>query len=144
MKLWIRLLLAAVMFGFIAGILVYKLVYNKPHPDYQHEKAAYSVSAKDLFDQFKLNTSEAGLKYNGQIIEVAGTISKIEASDSLFVVAFVFEEGMFGDEGIRISLLPEVMDKADKLSQGAEIKLKGLCTGFNDTDVILEQGSIVE
>lgn len=144
MKLWIRLLLAVVMTGFIVAVLVYKLVYNKPHPDYEKEKATYTLSAQELYHAFKQNKDQASPKYSGQVIEVDGTISKIEEADTLVIVAFIFEQGDFGDEGVRVTMLPDFKDKARQLPPGTALKLKGLCTGYNDTDVILEKGSIVE
>jgi len=144
MKPWLRILLAIIMTGFIAIILVYKLVYNKPHPDYEKEKAVYTLMAKDLYDQYKMDKTAADTKYTGKVIEVDGSLSKIEETDSLLIAVFVFNQGMFGDEGIRVTLLPDFVEQAKKLTPESTVKLKGYCTGYNDTDVILEKGSIVQ
>jgi hypothetical protein len=144
MKTWHRILLAVIMIGFVSFILVYKLVYNKPHPDYEHEKAAFVLPAQSLYDQFKQNASEATLKFSGKIIEVDGVATAVEESDSLVIVSFVFGQGDFGDQGVRISMLPDNMEKARQIQPGDPVKIKGLCTGYNDTDVIIEKGSFVQ
>ena len=72
-----------------------------------------------------------------------GKLSKIEASDSLVTAVFVFGQGDFGDEGIRCSMLPKYSFEAGKLQPDGEIKVKGYCTGYNETDVILEKCSII-
>jgi hypothetical protein len=56
---------------------------------------------------------------------------------------FVFEQGDFGDEGIRCTMLPKYNFEAGKLQPDVEIKVKGYCTGYNETDVILEKCSII-
>jgi hypothetical protein len=49
---------------------------------------------------------------------------------------------MFGDEGIRCAMLP---NHAQNIASfiGSDVRLKGYCTGFNETDVIMEKCSIV-
>ena len=144
MKLWLKILIGLAIAGILSTLAVYIFVFNKPHPNYEKEKAAFILPAKDLYDAFKQNKTQAGSKYNGQVIEVDGTLTKIESSDSLAVISFVFEQGDFGDQGVRVTMLADFKDKTSKLSAGAPIKLKGYCTGYNDTDVILDKVSIVE
>ena len=144
MKTWLKILLALFIVGLIALFLGYKFIYNKPHPDFENIKPAYSVVAADFYSAFKSNKTESGKKYNGQVVELNGTLRKIETSDSTITVVFVFNQGMFGDEGIRCSLLKKYNDDGKKLQSGTPVKVKGYCTGFNDTDVILEQCCIVK
>jgi hypothetical protein len=53
-------------------------------------------------------------------------------------------EGLFGDEGIRCTMLSKFNEKAKDLVDNTNVKLKGYCTGYNDTDVIIEKCIIVE
>jgi len=86
-----------------------------------------------------MKKNESAQKYNGKIIEIIGKFVKIESNDSLSVVVFVFKQGDFGDEGIRCTLLPHCKQHAAQLNPGAEIHIKGLCAGYNDTDVIYRE-----
>ena len=144
MKLWVKILLALFIIGVIAAFYVYKYVYNKPHPDFEKMTPAYSIPAADLYNTFKANKTASEKKYNGQVIEIRGTLSKVEAKDSLVIAVFVFNQGMFGDEGIRCSMLKKYNEEAKKLSPGTSLKIKGYCTGYNETDVILEQCCLIK
>ncbi len=143
MKTWIKIALGLVIIGIIAILLVYKFVYNKQHPDYENIEPAFNVTAQDLYQAYKTNKEVAAVKYNGKMIALTGKLSKIEAADSLVIAVFAFTQGDFGDEGIRCTVLKKFNDAADKLQPDGEVKLKGYCTGYNETDVILEKCSII-
>ena len=63
---------------------------------------------------------------------------------SLVIVVFEFSQGMFGPEGIRCTLLPEHNLDANGWKAGGEMLVKGFCTGYNDTDVILEKCILIK
>jgi hypothetical protein len=130
--------------GVIAGSLMYAFVYNKAHKDYENIKPDYTISASELYNSFKANTTASGTKYNGKVLSVTGKLTKVETTDSLVIGVFVFYCGMFGDEGIRCTMLPKFNEEAKKLQPGNVYNIKGYCTGFNDPDVILEQCSIIK
>jgi len=143
MKMWIKILIGLLIFGTIAAICAYYFLYNKPHPDFEKMEAAFTIPAQELYLAYTTNKTEADKKFTGKIISITGLLKKIEAPDSLVIAVFVFEQGDFGDEGIRCTFLSKFGEQANKLIPEAEVKLKGFCTGFNDTDVILEKCSIL-
>jgi hypothetical protein len=144
MKTWVKVILGLFVVGIIAAVLVYIFVYNKSHPDYEKMKPDYSLSASELYNSFKANTTGSERKYNGKVLALNGTLTKVESTDSLVIAVFVFNQGMFGDEGIRCTMLPKFNEEAKKLQPGNVYNIKGYCTGFNDPDVILEQCSIIK
>ena len=144
MKTWLKILIALFALGVIAIILVYVFIYNKPHPDFEKMKPAYSMNAPDLYTAFISDRKGSEAKFNGQVIEIQGTITKIEATDSSVVAVFVFNQGMFGDEGIRCSMLQNYHDKTRLLPPQSTVRIKGYCTGYNETDVIIEQSCIIK
>jgi len=73
---------------------------------------------------------------------VTGKLSALENVDSTTIAYFVLDEGMFGNEGIRISLFPEETGKLSASNLNKLTNIKGLCSGYNDTEIILEHGSI--
>lgn len=135
--------LALFAVGLISAGLVYQFVINKPHRDFEKARPAFIVSATDLFDSFRSDRDLAEKKFNGQVVVVNGKISKIETSDELVTGVFVFGQGMFGDEGIRCTMLPQQASNLKSVPEGSEVQLKGFLTGYNDTDVILEQCSVI-
>jgi hypothetical protein len=132
------------LIGIIGGAYGWFFVYNKPHRNYESAEADYQIVAIDCYQKFASLAEGAESVYTGKILEIAGVPAKVETGDSLCVVVFVFNEGMFGDEGIRCTMLPGHYEKAKLLSMNETVKIKGYCTGFNDTDVVLEHCSIIK
>lgn len=130
--------------GIIAAVLIYIFVYNKPQPDYAKKDADYTLKATELFSEFKTDAAASNARYNGKVLAVKGNLSGVETADSLTIAVFALQEGMFGDEGIRCALIPEYAQEIKSIQPGTEITMKGYCTGFNDTDVIMEHCSLVK
>lgn len=144
MKTWVKILLILIVIGIAAAVLGYIFFYNKSHPDYEKIKPDYTLSASELYNSYKANTTGSETKYNGKVLAVTGILTKIESTDSLVIAVFVFNQGMFGDEGIRCTMLSKFNDDAKNLQPENEYMIKGYCTGFNPPDVILEQCSILK
>lgn len=140
----VKIILILAVVGLLAAAYVWFFVYNKPHKDIAHAKADFTLAAEQLYTEFTQTKDQTGAKYNGKVLEINGSLTKIEEADSVHTAIFVFEQGMFGDQGIRCALLPDQFEKATSIAPGTAVTLKGYCTGFNDTDVILEKCSFVE
>ena len=84
----------------------------------------------------------SGEKYNGKVIQISGKYSGIEENDTLSVIVFSFKQGIFGDEGIRCILLTRYKNIKNNLPKDSLISIKGFCSGYNETDVILTNCSI--
>jgi hypothetical protein len=143
MKTWVKILLGLIVVGLIALLLVYKFLYNKQHPDYENVEAKFTLSAQDIYNAYKTNKDAASAKFNGKMIALTGKLSKVEVADSLVTAVFVFSQGDFGDEGVRCTMLKKFNDAAGKLQPDGEFMVKGYCTGYNETDVILDKCSII-
>lgn len=127
--------------GILAGLYVWFFIYNKPHRDYEKAQADFVLGAKECYTNYSENNGS--IDYTGKVLQLTGIASKVEIFDSLNVVVFVFNEGMFGEEGIRCTLLPNQVEAARQLNLEKEITIKGFCAGYNDTDVILQYCSII-
>jgi hypothetical protein len=90
-----------------------------------------------------MNKDIADKKYTGKVIEIEGSIMRVETVGDLVIVVFAFRKGDFGDEGIRVTMLPAYQQAAKGINPFKNVTIKGLCTGYNDQDVIMENGSIV-
>jgi hypothetical protein len=128
---------------FLAAILaaayVWFFVYNKPHRDFEKAKPVIVESARKCYQNFKANPRAAEA---GKVIEIYGIPAETEHSDSLVVVVFAFQKGMFGNEGVRCTVLPGYRKEAATLSLHDTLYIKGFCSGYNGSDVILEDCSI--
>ncbi|MFH1120261.1 MAG: hypothetical protein V1775_10585 [Bacteroidota bacterium] len=130
--------------GLIAGLFVYFFVFNKSHTDYSEATPDFDLKAASLFEEFRTNPELSGAKYNGKVLSVTGELNAVEQTDSLTIAVFGFEEGIFGSEGIRCTMIPEHASEIVNVAPGTTITLKGYCTGYNDTDVIIEHCSLEE
>lgn len=143
MKTWLKVLIGLFLIGIIAGVLGYVFVYNKPHRDFATAKPEFHLTAAELYDAFINDPEGSNERYGGKIIHVEGSLDKFEESGEMVILVFTFDDGAFGPEGVRCTVLPEAKEKANNVHIGDYIKIKGLCTGFTG-DVIIDKCSIVE
>lgn len=143
-KKWLGIAGVLAATGLLAGLFVYFFVYNKPHIDYSKVSPDIESTATKVFEEFRSNPSASSSKYNGKVLLISGELSAVEQTDSLTIAVFSFEEGLFGSEGIRCTMIPEHANEITNTPPGSAIMLKGYCTGYNDTDVIMEYCSIVK
>jgi len=142
-KKWLSVLGILAGIAIIGALAVYFFVYNKPHKDYSKATPDFELNAAALFEEFRANPESSSAKYTGKVISVSGELNAVEQTDSLTIAVFGFEEGMFGSEGVRCTMIPEHKDEIINTAPGTTVVLKGFCTGYNDTDVILEHCSMV-
>lgn len=135
-----KIILVLIVIALLGGAYGYFFMYNKSHPDYEHMKADLSISAEKLFTDCR----DAGLaaEYTGKLLEVSGVPTSMEQNDSSWTAVFVFDEGMFGPEGVRATFLNHFNKDLSENVVGKEMTIKAYCTGYNDTDVVLEKASI--
>lgn len=144
MKKYLIIALILIALAAVAGVLIYKFIYDKPHPDYFKEQTEVKVRAKRLFTDYTANAEFADKRYLGKILEIEGQITRLEAAGDTIVVVYAFQVGDFGDEGIRIMMLPEFKEAARSINPFKSVVIKGVCDGYNGTDVILRKGSMVQ
>lgn len=132
-----------IVVGAVAALLVYKYVYNKPHPDYVTAEPEAKVKAKRLYTDFSKNPEIANERYGGKVVQIEGNLTRVDMVDTLVVLVYVYGDDDMFEEGIRVTMLPQFHNEAKKLSKMRPVKVKGLCTGYNGTDVILEKGVLV-
>jgi hypothetical protein len=140
MKWVLRIFIGILVLIVTAGLLFYFIVYNKPHVDYSIHDADVEIKAEELYKEYVKNPLAAAKKYNGKVLIVTGEVSHIETSDDMVIAVMVFDEGFFGPEGIRFTLLA---DQQDKVSVESKNSIKGFCSGYSGSDVIIEHASVI-
>jgi len=143
MKNWIKVFALATIVGIIAIAYMWFFVYNKPHKNIEKANPDYIISAGECYNHYASGKNTESNNYTGKVLQISGMPTSIESNDTTVVVVFAFETGMFGDEGIRCTMLQSYNDKALELTLPNSIIIKGFCSGYNETDVILEQCSII-
>ncbi len=143
MNKWLKIFIGLVLIGIIGAGLGYKFIYNKPHTNYEKAKTDYSLSSQELYSDYQNVREASEKKYNGRVLEISGILNKVETPESMTIAVFVMKEGIFGDEGIRCTMLPGHSENLNSY-EGKKVIIKGYCTGYNDTDVILEKCSLIK
>ena len=126
--------------GILAGVYIWFFVYNKPHRDYEKATADVVISAQDCYQSI----ASGDASYSNKVLQLNGVPTSIEDLDSMVVVVFAFNEGMFGEEGIRCTMLPNYNSEALALGNSLKVEIKGKFQGYNGTDIILEHCSIIK
>ena len=141
MKIFKRTLLALFVL-IVLGVLYFVIfIYFKPHVDYLKKDADIEIVGETLFMEFESNQLEASKRFNGKVLLVEGVIDSIEKEGDLEIAVMVFGDGFFGEEGIRFTMLE---NQIHKLTVGEWAAIKGFCSGFTGSDVIIEHASVVE
>ncbi len=140
MKLILKIILGLILLAGIAAGAFYLYVSNKKHVDYTKAKPEAQLTAAELYAAFSKNDLSAAKKYNGKVIHIEGIVDSIEVVDNRKIVLMFLNDGMFGQEGIRLDLHPQ---ETSDLDVGDSVILKGYCTGFSGYDVIVEHVTVV-
>lgn len=140
-KLILRIVLALAVVVVLAIAYFFIFVYFKPHVDYLKAEPEIEISGEQLFNDFVTNHIDASRKYSGKVLLVNGIIDDLEIVDDMKIAVMIFDDGFFGPEGVRFSLLE---GQANQIVVGNEMWLKGFCTGYTGADVVLEHASVVE
>jgi len=142
MKKILIILVVLIVVG-ATGIIVYKYIINKPHPEIPEKETEVRIRAKRLWTDYSMNEDIADPKYTGKVIEIKGGIMRVEVIDDNVVVVFAYRRGDLGDEGIRVTMRPEYHQAAKGINLFKPVTIKGHCTGYNGQDITMENGSIV-
>lgn len=118
---------------FIIGIIFIGVIavsagffmYQKPSEKTVGRKAAYTVQAMELFNEFNDHEASANEKYLNKILLVEGRIAEISAVDSVgLTILLETSNPLFGVS----CQLPEGLG-GRTLKRGENARIRGLCTG---------------
>lgn len=131
--------------GVIVSALVWKFYINKPHEDIENATPAYTIATEEIWKQYNADLKTSDSLYTGKVIELTGKLNRTDKSDSLVYAVFVMEaDSMFGDKSVRCEMLQNYNSEALALQKDASVKIKGFCTGFDQTDIKFNKCSIVK
>lgn len=143
-KIFLRVLVTLVILLVLAIAYFVVFVYYKPHVDYARAEPEMEISAERLFHDFLEDPVEAYRLYGGKVLLVDGVVDDIERADDMVIAVMLFEEGFFGPEGVRFTMLE---GHQEHLVIGRHMQIKGLCTGYTGDDewggdVLIEHASV--
>lgn len=110
--------------------------YNRPVKGIENDKTEAIIEAKKLLEEYTTDEASANKLYYDKIIEVKGTVSKIETTDTGSAVYLNADN----DLSFIICEMERSTD-ASTIKEGDVVTIKGKCTGYL-SDVILVQSII--
>jgi hypothetical protein len=96
-----------------------------------------------LYKSFREDQTIADIKYNNKMITVSGILDDVDRSEKAVIAYFILDEGLFGPEGVRIIMLNGQENLLIKRI-GQPATIRGLVLGYNQTDIVLSKGSLIE
>ena len=115
--------------------------YQEKTPDIVNKKPDVVTSAKELLEAFNKDTASARKKFVDKIIEVTGTVKRIDTTGSV----------VLGDEGnaseVTIGLDRRHIEDYKKIRTGEIAKFQGVCSGYEKgggDDLLASLGTTVE
>jgi hypothetical protein len=124
----------------IGGFIGFRM-FNEKTPDIVNKKPDAAVNAQSLVAAFDADTASAVKQYLDKIVEVTGTVKRIDTTGSVILG----EEGMASE--VVIGLDRRHMKDYEKLKIGAPAVMQGVCSGYsksNGDDLLASLGTTVE
>jgi hypothetical protein len=105
------------------------------------EEKPIEVSASEVVSAYRENKAAADNKFKGKVVQVTGTVEKIERGYAVLKA----ERGFVGDGFDLLSVHLRFKDesKLATLSRGQPITVKGICTGVGLFDAIVVEQCVV-
>jgi hypothetical protein len=145
MKKLFKIAILVIITGCIAAALTWKFYINKPHEDIDTATPAFMMSTQEIWKQFSDNIKSADSLYSGKVIVLSGNLSRIEKNDTLVSIIFVMAaDSLFGNKTISCQMYQKHNGETSALLPGTPVKVKGLCSGYNDPDIKFNKCSLLK
>ncbi len=142
-----KTILYALLVLFIAGASAAYYAYHefyRQHDDISNVESAFDMEAVQLIREFTAAEQSANARYLGKALTVSGMVKSIDINEGLYTVSLGNTTDL---ASVRCSLDSLHSNEAVSLQVGAQIAVKGYCSGFNadellGSDVILSRCAI--
>ena len=129
----IKKLIIAGLLVVLGGCVVIWYIFTEKFADTRNEKAAYSLNALDLINEFKKNDSLANKKYAEQIITVSGKVTEVENADtSVNIKLGDTTTGAY----VIFAFQQQHLNEAKSIKKGDSVTIKGSCSGGAYSDIL--------
>jgi hypothetical protein len=115
--------------------------YNEKTPDVVSKKPDLTITAGELLRAFDNDTAAARKLYIDKVIEVTGTVKKVDTTGSVVLG----EEGSASE--VTVGLDQRHLKDIKKLKTGSVVVVQGVCSGYDKgsgDDLLASLGTTVE
>ncbi len=136
-----RIFLVIIILVIAIGSWYAYTVYQEKTPDVVGKDPEVVIGATELLAAFDKDTASARKKFIDKIVEVTGTVKRIDSTGSVVLG----EEGSASE--VTIGLDRRHIEDYKKIKTGAVSKFQGVCSGYdkgNSDDLLASLGTTVE
>jgi RecG-like helicase len=141
MKNWKKILLALFVLG-AAGAGYGYYMYNKKPADIRTITANFELTAAALVADYNKDENAANLKYLDKVIDVKGKVAEVKVDNATGQATVILDSGD-PMAAVTCSFYNDEAASVKSIAQGAEVVIKGKCTG-KLMDVVLNKCSIAK
>lgn len=132
-----KIILIVLLVGALTGAGVGIYMWNKPHEQIE-DVQGMEVSVSDLAEEFSQDEAAANKKYLNKALTVKGTVTETQQNqDGGLVIILAGNDPM-------ATVQCTMRDKDAKAEVGAEVVVKGFCTGSSLFGVLLSNCVLVQ
>ena len=114
--------------------------YDRKLPDTHQLKAAFKIEAVDFVSEFQANPSAATKQYADKVIDVHGTVSSIQVTDT---GGTVFLKGETSFSSVMCQFHQKTSREIKQLRNGELVTIKGICSGYL-MDVVMVRCIVID
>ncbi|MDX2284973.1 MAG: hypothetical protein NW241_12475 [Bacteroidia bacterium] len=140
-KSLIRILALGLLAAAVTGGAIGMWLYNKPHTNVADLKADAVLSAGELYAAYSADEAASNERYLNKTIEVRGKVAEILPGENGVVNVVLRDDGAMS--GVICEFLAEEQMSIQGLSPGAEVTVRGLCSGLS-FDVALNRCVLIQ
>jgi hypothetical protein len=130
MKKLLKIGLILFAIGLLAGIATYVYVFHKPHRNIAKEKAAFVLSANQIYSDFSAAEDSSFAKYGNKVIQLNGNVVdiKIETNQAIITMNDAMESVNCTFDSVTTV---EDINRLKQINVGDNVELKGQCDGYD-------------
>jgi hypothetical protein len=119
-----KIILGVLLVIVVAAVIGYRM-YSMKNDDLVDQKPDVTIAAVDLVKAFNKDTAAARKQYLDKVIEVSGSVAKIDTAGSITLVG---EEG--SQSSVVFGLDKRHTEDYKKIKTGSNATLQGKCIGY--------------
>jgi hypothetical protein len=142
MKKIYKLIFISLAIASLAGAIFAYYLWNKPHRNPADEDGI-ALTSVEIYESYENNEKKSDSLYLNKTLQITGIVeNKIVKEDGSKLITLTGGEMALG--GVLVSFQPSDTSKINTIEKGANITVKGICSGKLDDVVINEAVFILE
>jgi hypothetical protein len=117
----------------------YPIKHNEAQPPPPAQWEWIHISAKELSDEYVVNSMAANHKYRGQHLAVTGTVERVLGRAGVRSFVLLFASGL---ETIQCQVRDSDESTAVSLRRGDRVEVLGLCNGNDSLNILLSDCAV--